>query len=150
RELLAMLATGIPFQIASDRRYDRSGDPRRLPRALREGATIFMPQIHEVLPRVARLMVALRVALFGPHREECSFLFMVEGRGRTGMGLHHDGDVDAVWLQLGGRRIVTLGPPVPARTPLDIYKRPPVGDPRWPMLNLTPGMLFYMPPRTPH
>jgi mannose-6-phosphate isomerase-like protein (cupin superfamily) len=150
RESLTMAATGLPFQIASNRRYDRSGDPRRLSLALGQGATVFMPQIHQVLPRVTRLMVTLRVALFGPFRDECSFLFLVDGRGRTGMGLHHDGDVDAFWLQLEGRRTVTLGPPVPPGTPLDIAERPPVSDARWKTLDLEPGTLFYMPPRTPH
>jgi JmjC domain len=150
RESRAMAASGLPFQIASDRRYDRSGDPRHLSRALDDGATVFMPQIHQVLPRVTRLMVALRVALLGPLREECSFLFLVDGRGRSGMGLHHDGDVDAFWLQLEGRRTVTLGPPVPRGTPLDIKRRPPTGDPRWVTLDLEPGTLFHLPPRTPH
>jgi JmjC domain len=145
-----MAASGLPFQIASDRRYDRSGDPRHLSRALDNGATVFMPQIHQVLPRVTRLMVALRVALLGPFREECSFLFLVDGRGRTGMGLHHDGNVDAFWLQLEGRRTVTLGPPVPRGTPLDIKRRPPAGDRHWVTLHLEPGTLFHMPPRTPH
>ena len=149
-EALAMAASGVPFQVAADRRYDRSGDPRRLSRALRAGATVFMPQIHQVLPRVMRLMVGLRAALLGPFREECSFLFLVDGRGRPGMGLHHDGDVDAVWVQLEGRRTVTVGPPVPRGTPLDIPTPPQVGDPRWATFDLDPGSLFSLPPRTPH
>jgi JmjC domain len=149
-EARAMAASGLPFQIAADRRYDCSGDPRRLTRAMRAGATVFMPQIHQVLPRVLRLMVALRLALLGPLREECSFLFLVEGRGATGMGLHHDGDVDALWVQLEGKRTVTVGPPVPRGTPLDIEARPPVDDPRWATYDLPPGSLFSLPPRTPH
>jgi hypothetical protein len=149
-EALAMAAGGVPFQIAAGRRYDRSGDPRRLSRAVGSGATIFLPQVHQVLPRVARLMVALRAALFGPFREECSFLFLVEGRGRPGMGLHHDGDVDAVWLQLEGRRTVTIGPPVRRGTPLDIAGPAPRDDPRWTTFDLPPGSLFSLPPRTPH
>jgi hypothetical protein len=146
---VAMAAAGLPFQIADARRYDRTGDPRRLRPALAAGATVFLPQVHQVLPRLMRLMVALRVALLGPLREECSFLFLVEGRGRTGMGLHHDGPVDAFWLQLEGRRTVTLGPPVPPGTPEDL-------DPRraarrgWRRLELPPGTLFYLPPWTPH
>jgi hypothetical protein len=149
-EAMAMARGGVPFQIAAGRRCDRSGDPRRLPRALDAGATIFLPQVHQVLPRVARLMVALRAALFGPFREECSFLFLVEGRGRPGMGLHHDGDVDAVWLQLEGRRTVTIGPPVPRGTPLDIAGPAPRDDARWATFDLPPGSLFSLPPRTPH
>ncbi len=149
-EALSMAAGGLPFQIAANRRYDRSGDRRRLPRAMRAGATVFMPQIHQVLPRVMRLMVALRLALLGPFREECSFLFLVEGRGSTGMGLHHDGDADAVWLQLQGKRTVTVGPPVSRGTPLDIKATPPRDDPRWVTFNLEPGSLFSLPPRTPH
>jgi hypothetical protein len=66
------------------------------------------------------------------------------------MGLHHDGDVDAVWVQLEGRRMVTVGPPVPRGTPLDIPTPPPVGDPRWATFDLDPGSLFSLPPRTPH
>ena len=145
-----MAGSGLPFQIAASRRYDRSGDPRRLARAVRAGATVFMPQIHEVLPRVMRLMVALRVALLGAFREECSFLFLVEGRGRPGMGLHHDGDVDALWVQFEGRRTVTVGPAVPRGTPLDIATSPPAGDPRWATFDLEPGSLFSLPPWTPH
>ena len=109
---LALTRAGLPFHLVSDRRYDRSGDRRRLGSALDAGATAYMPQANEVLPRVARLMVAIRAGLLGPLREECSFLFIVNGRGREGMGLHHDGRVDAFWLQLDGRRTVTLGPPV--------------------------------------
>jgi len=150
REALAMAASGLPFQIAAERRYDRAGDPRTLPRALARGATVFLPQVHQVLPRLMRLMVALRVAFLGPFRAECSFLFLVKGRGRAGMGLHHDGDVDAFWLQLEGRRTVTMGPPVASRTPPDIHRRPSDGDPSWTTFDLRPGSLFYMPPRTPH
>jgi cupin superfamily protein len=148
-EAIAMATGGLPFQIAEARRYDRRGDPRRLAPALRRGATIFVPQVHQVLPRLTRLMVALRVALLGPHREECSFLFAVEGRGRTGMGLHHDGDVDAFWLQLEGRRTVTFGPPVRRGTPADL----PASAARtggWTTVALGPGTLFHLPPWTPH
>ena len=146
---VGLARSGVPFQIAFERRYDRSGDPRRLTRALARGATIFLPQAHQVLPRVARLMVALREELLRPRDEESSFLFAVEGRGREGMGLHHDGDVDAFWVQLEGRRTVTLGPPVAPRTPLDLDRRPH-GDAGWRTLDLPPGSLLYLPPRTPH
>ena len=142
---------GVPFQTAVDRRYDRSSDPRILRRALGEGRTIYFPQIHQVLPRLARLMVALRVALVGPSREECSFLFAVEGQGREGLGLHHDGDVDAFWLQLEGRRTVTIGPPVGPRTPLDLPDSWAAPRGRgWRTFDLPPGSLFHLPPRTPH
>jgi cupin superfamily protein len=146
---LALASSGLPFQIARERRYDRSGDRRRLRPALGSGATVFLPQVHQVLPRLMRLMVALRVALLGPLREECSFLFLVEGRGRTGMGLHHDGPVDAFWLQLQGHRMVTLGPRVAAGTPEDL---PPLARGRrgWRTLELSPGTLFHLPPWTPH
>ena len=99
---LALARAGLPFHLVSDRRYDRSGDRTRLGRALGDGATVYLPQVHQVLPRLMRLMVALRASLLGPFREETSFLFLVQGRGRPGMGLHHDGDVDAFWLQLAG------------------------------------------------
>jgi hypothetical protein len=146
--VLAMAASGLPFQIAADRRYDRSGDRRRLPNAIATGKTVFLPQAHQVLPRLARLMVALRVAFFGPWREECSFLFAVQGRGREAMGLHHDGNVDSIWLQLEGRRTVTLGPRVPAGTPEDMPDDR--AGTRWPTRDLAPGTLLSMPSRTPH
>jgi len=148
---LALLETGVPFHLVADRRCDRSGDPRRLGRALDAGATAYLPQVHEVLPRVARLMVAIRASLLGPRREECSFLFLVQGRGREGMGLHHDGRVDAFWLQLEGRRTVTIGPPVGPRSPQDLPNAvADRGGPGWRTLDLAPGTLFYLPPFTPH
>ena len=146
---VALARAGAPFQIALERRYDRSGAPRRLDRALRRGATVLLPQAHQVLPRVARLRVALATGLLGPRREATSFLFLVEGRGRAGMGLHHDGEVDAFWVQLEGRRTVTLGPPVPRGRPLDLDARAPRGA-GWRTLRLPPGSLLYLPPRTPH
>ena len=149
---LALARAGAPFQIALDRRYDRSGDPRRLRAALRRGATVYLPQVHQLLPRVMRLIVALRVELLGPFRAESSFLFLVEGRGRQGMGLHHDGDVEAFWLQLEGRRTVTLGPPVSPRAPQDLDARD-LSDRRragWRTMDLPPGSLLHLPPRTPH
>lgn len=149
---LALARGGVPFQIALERRYDRSGDPRRLRAALSHGATVYLPQVHQVLPRVMRLIVALRAELLGPFRAESSFLFLVEGRGRQGMGLHHDGEVDAFWLQLEGRRTVTLGPPVSPRAPQDLDARR-LSDGRrtgWRTIDLPPGSLLHLPPRTPH
>ena len=149
RGAVALVHGGAPFHIALDRRYDRSGDRARLAMALRAGATVYLPQVHQILPRVMRLMVALRASLLGPFREESSFLFLVEGRGRSGMGLHHDGDVDAFWLQLEGSRRVTLGPPVARRTPLDLAA-PPERRRGWRTIDLPPGSLLHLPPRTPH
>jgi hypothetical protein len=145
-----MAEAGAPFQIAAERRYDRSGDPRRLRAALAAGATVFLPQVHHVLPRLARLMVALRVGLLGPLREETSFLFLVEGQGRPGMGLHHDGPVDAFWLQLEGRRTVTLGAPVRPGTPAELDHGRRGHERGWRTLELPPGTLLYLPPWTPH
>ncbi len=143
---------GLPFQIAAERRYDRSGNARRLAPALAEGKTVFFPQIHQVLPRLARLMAALSATVLAPAREARSFLFLVQGQGREGLGLHHDGPVDAFWLQLEGRRTVTVGPPVPRGTPEELpdtyASRPGAGD--WRTVDLAPGTLFYIPPRTPH
>jgi cupin superfamily protein len=147
---VAMAEAGMPFQIAAERRYDRSGDPRHLGAALAAGATLFLPQVHQVLPRLMRLMVALRTALLGPLREECSFLFVVEGRSRPGMGLHHDGPVDAFWLQLEGRRTVTLGPRVRPGTPEDLDARVPRRGRGWRTFDLPPGTLLHLPPWTPH
>src|SRR5262249_61901221 len=125
---------GLPFQAAAERRVDRSGNPRRLAPALAAGQTVYLPQVHQVLPRLMRLMVALRAAFFPPirgvAREECSFLFVVEGTGRQGMGLHHDGDVDAFWLQLEGRRTVTIGPRVPRGAPEELGQRDRPGGAR--------------------
>jgi hypothetical protein len=146
-----LAVSGVPFQIVADRRYDRSGDRTRLRRALADGATVYLPQVHQVLPRLMRLMVALRTSLLGPFREETSFLFLVQGRGRTGMGLHHDGDVDAFWLQLAGRRTVTIGPRVRPGSSRDIDDdRARPGGRRWWTGDLAPGTLFYLPPYTPH
>jgi hypothetical protein len=152
RAWVALTAAGLPFQIVANRRYDRSGDPAQVPRALAAGATIYFPQVHQVLPRLMRLMVALRATVLGPGREECSFLFVVQGRGLPGMGLHHDGDVEALWLQLEGRRTVTLGPRVARGTPADLdeHRRAPRGSRRWPTIDLDQGTLFYLPPYTPH
>lgn len=147
---VAMARSGLPFQIAAERRYDRSADPRRIARALAAGETIFLPQVHQVLPRLARLIVALRAAFMGPGREETSFLFIVEGTGRQAMGLHHDGAVDAFWLQLDGRRTVTLGPPVPPGAPEDLPDDLPRHGRGWRTLDLPPGALLYLPARTPH
>src|SRR5262249_33510213 len=61
------------------------------------------------------------------------------------------GEVDAVWIQLEGRRTITLGPPVPPGTPEELppsYARRRAGP--WSTFELAPGTLFYMPPRTPH
>lgn len=149
-ECVAMAASGLPFQVVAARVYDRTGDVRRLRRALTAGATVYLPQVHQVLPRLMRLMVALRVTFLGPYRDECSFLFVVEGRGRPGMGLHHDGGVDSFWLQLEGRRTVTLGPPVPEDTPEDLDDRHAGHGRGWSTRDLEPGTLFYLPPRTPH
>jgi JmjC domain len=151
-----MTGSGLPFQIAADRHVDHSGDPRRLAVALAAGETVYLPQVHQVLPRLMRLIVALRAAFFGPARratrEECSFLFLVEGAGRPGMGLHHDGEVDAFWLQLGGRRTVTIGPRVPPGTPegLEDLAARPGHRAGWRTFDLEPGSLFHLPARTPH
>jgi hypothetical protein len=145
-----LAASGLPFHVVADGRADRSGDRRRLARALAAGHTVFLPQVHQVLPRLARLMVALREGLLGPRPAECSFLFLVEGRGRPGMGLHHDGAVDSFWLQLEGRRTVTIGPRVVPGTPEELRGRGRARGHGWRTLELTPGTLFYLPPRTPH
>jgi JmjC domain len=154
---LALAAAGSPFHTALERRYDHSSDPRRLPRALAAGGSVYFPQAHQVLPRVARLMVALRAAFLGGGREETSFLFLAEGQGREALGLHHDGEVDAFWLQLEGRRLVTIGPAVPPGTPEDLPARAlPARVGAHPSAHgwwtgpLEPGTLFHLPPRTPH
>jgi mannose-6-phosphate isomerase-like protein (cupin superfamily) len=147
---LRLARAGLPFQIVRARRYDRSGDPRKLPSALTDGATVYFPQIHQVLPRLARLQSALERACLGPRLEAFSYLFLVEGRGREGMGLHHDGEVDSFWLQLEGRRTVTVGPPVSRGAPPDLEPGRPGAGPGWRTLDLEPGSLFYLPPRTPH
>jgi hypothetical protein len=147
---VAIAQAGAPFQIALERRYDRSGDPRRLRAALAAGATVFLPQVHQLLPRLMRLMVAMRCALMGPLREEASFLFVVDGRGRPAMGLHHDGPVDAFWLQLEGLRTVTVGPPVRPGTPSDLNAEQVGSGSEWHTLDLEPGTLFHLPPWTPH
>jgi len=150
-ESVKLAVSGVPVQIVIERRYERSPTPLRVRRALAEGATVFLPQVHQVLPRVMRLMVALRAAIFGPAREECSFLFAVQGAGRQGMGLHHDGDVEAMWLQIEGRRTVTTGPPVRRGAPEDLDEQMAGRHgAHWTTRDLEPGSLLYLPPRTPH
>ena len=151
-----LAAAGLPFHVVTDRAVDRRADPRQLGLALAAGATVYYPQVHQVLPRLARLMSALRAACFGAGRAECAFLFLVDGRGRPGLGLHHDGALDGVWLQLEGRRTVTVGPPVARGTPEDLDERRVPAAPRaaaragWRTLALGPGTLFHLPPYTPH
>ena len=144
-----MAAAGVPFQIAAERRYDRTGDPRRLRRALADGATIFLPQVHQVLPRLMRLIVALRVSVLGPRRKSARSCSASSGRGRTGMGLHHDGPVDAFWLQLEGGARSRLGAPVAPGTPQDL---PTAVASRgaWLHSSSGPGRCFHLPPWTPH
>jgi Cupin superfamily protein len=146
-----MATSGLPVQIAIERRYERTPTPIRIRHALDEGATVFLPQAHQVLPRVMRLMVALRAALFGPCREETSFLFVVRGTDRQGMGVHHDGNVEAIWLQLEGKRTVTTGPPAPPRMAEDLDESiiGRLGG-EWTTRDLGPGSLLYLPPRIPH
>ena len=68
------------------------------------------------------------------------------------MGLHHDGEVDAFWLQLEGRRTVTIGPRVRAGTPEELDERlaresaARGGAPS----TSSPASLFHLPARTPH
>jgi Cupin superfamily protein len=149
---VAMAHGGLPFQIVADRRVDRSGDSRRLAAALAAGQTAYLPQVHQVLPRLMRLIVALRVALLGPRREESSFLFIVQGTGQRGMGLHHDGEVDAFWLQLEGHRTVTVGPRVRPGTAEELDDQLARGGrgAGWRTFDLAPGSLFHLPARTPH
>jgi cupin superfamily protein len=149
-DVVDLAENGLPFQIAAERRHERAPDPTQLRRALDAGATVLFPQAHQVLPRVARLIVALRNALLGPFREESSYLFLVEGRGREGMGLHHDGDVDAFWLQLEGRRTLTIGPRVAPKTPEDLDDARVTRGRGWRTLTLAPGSLAHLPARTPH
>jgi hypothetical protein len=58
--------------------------------------------------------------------------------------------VDAFWLQLEGRRTVTLGPGVRPGTPEDLAPRREGQGRGWRTLHLEPGTLFHLPPWTPH
>lgn len=147
--MVALVERGLPFHVAAERRYDRTARAARLRPALAAGKTVYVPQAHQVLPRVARLIVALCAAVMGAPRPECSFLFLVDGAGREGLGLHHDGEVESIWIQLEGRRTVTLGPPVPRGTPQDLPLER-ADDARYTTRALPPGSLLYLPPRTPH
>jgi mannose-6-phosphate isomerase-like protein (cupin superfamily) len=148
-QAVGLARLGLPFHVVAERRHERASDPARLDRALGGGETVLFPQAHQVLPRVMRLMVALRSMLLGPFRPECSYLFVVRGRGREGMGLHHDGPVDSFWLQIQGRRQVTIGPRVPPGTPEEMDGPRPRRRGWW-TVDLGPGTLFYLPPWTPH
>jgi mannose-6-phosphate isomerase-like protein (cupin superfamily) len=147
---LALVRSGLPFHAVRDRDHDRSPDPRKANAMLARGRTLFLVQPHQVLPRLARLVTALRAALLGPFRTPCSFVFLASGAGREGMGLHHDGDVDSFWLQIEGRRTVTIGTAVEPGTPETMSDRSLRHDPGCRTFALEPGSLFHMPPRTPH
>jgi hypothetical protein len=143
--------SGVPVHVVAARRYRRAPSRRQLDRASASGATVYLPQVHQLLPRVMRLMVALRATCLGPFREECSFLFLVQGRSRPGMGLHHDGGVHGFWVQLEGRRTVTIGPAVRPGTALDLNATRAQSAPSgWWTRDLEPGTLLYLPPYTPH
>ncbi|MBI2156366.1 MAG: hypothetical protein HYU26_05585 [Candidatus Rokubacteria bacterium] len=59
--------------------------------------------------------------------------------------------MDAFWLQLEGRRTVTIGPRVRPGTPEDLRGGVPRhGRVGWRTLELPPGTLFHLPPFTPH
>ena len=116
----------------------------------RRGQTAYLPQVHQVLPRLMRLIVALRAALLGPGREESSFLFIVQGTGRRGMGLHHDGEVDAFWLQLEGRRTVTVGPRVRPGTRRGARRPAGARRPSRGMAHLRPRARKPVPPAGAH
>lgn len=146
-----LTAAGLPVHLVAARRCRRAPTPRQVARATAAGATVYLPQVHQVLPRVMRLMVALRATCLGPLRQECSFLFLVEGRDRPGMGLHHDGNVHGFWVQLEGRRTATVGPAVRPGTPADLdTERERSAHPGWWTRHLGPGTLLYLPPYTPH
>src|SRR5262245_38881018 len=145
-----LAGSGVPVHVVAERRARRAPGRRQLERAMAAGETVYLPQVHQVLPRVMRLMVALRTACLGPFREECSFLFLVEGRSRPGMGLHHDGAVHGFWVQLAGQRTVTVGPPVRPGTRLELSANRATAAPGWWTRDLRPGTLLYLPPYTPH
>jgi hypothetical protein len=63
------------------------------------------------------------------------------------MGLHHDGEVDSVWVQLEGRRTVTTGPQVPRGTRADLDEK--IIGRGWTTRRLELGSLFFC-TRTPH
>lgn len=146
---VAFTQMGLPFHSVLEGSHDTEPDHERIPEDLKDGRSIVLLQPHEVMPRLARLMVALRATFFGPFFKESSYLFMTEGLGRPGMALHHDGDTHCFWLQLEGRRTVTLGPPAAEGSEIEPDSIDPSG-PGWTTLELTPGSLFYMAPRILH
>lgn len=151
-EVLAMASSGLPVHVAANRKTDPRPTARRVRAAAASGDTIYLPQAHQVLPRVMRLIAAMRSGILGPFREARSFLFAVEGRGRIGMGLHHDGDVESFWIQIEGRRTVTVGPPAPPDLPEDAdeAEMESRGGRSFRTFPLDPGSLLYLPPRALH
>jgi hypothetical protein len=145
-----LAASGVPVHVVAERRARRAPTRRQLAQAMADGSTVYLPQVHQLLPRVMRLMVALRTAYLGPFREECSFLFLVEGHSRPGMGLHHDGPLHGFWVQLVGQRTVTVGPRVRRGSPLELRADQAQGARGGWTRDLSPGTLFYLPPYTPH
>jgi hypothetical protein len=146
---VAFTQMGLPFHSVLEGSHDTEPDHERIPEDLKAGRSIVLLQPHELMPRLARLMVALRATFFGPFFKESSYLFMTEGLGRPGMALHHDGETHSFWLQLEGRRTVTLGPAAAEGSEIEPESVDPNG-PDWTTLELTPGSLFYMAPWTLH
>jgi hypothetical protein len=142
---------GLPFHAVREGMHEEEPQHAEIPSYLREGKSIILIQPHELMPRLMRLIVALRAAFFGPFQEESAYLFMTEGRGQPGMALHHDGEAHSVWLQLAGTRTVALGPQVPPGTELEPEPAAfGMAGPGWSTVQLTPGSLFFLQPRVLH
>jgi hypothetical protein len=146
---VAFTRTGLPFHAVIEGSHDERPRPAQIPAALRAGKSIILLQPHEVMPRLMRLVVALRAAFFGAFFDESSYLFMTEGKGKPGMKPHHDGEAHSFWLQLAGKRTVTVGPQVPPGTRTEPEALDLLG-PGWTTLELGPGSLFYLQPRVLH
>lgn len=148
-DLDPLLARGVPFHMAVEKKQDERPSLRDVAPRLAAGETLFLVQPHEYLPRIRRLIYQAGAALGFAGRPAASFLFRVDVPGRLIMGLHDDGDSDLLWLQLAGERYLKFG----TLGATGRAKRLAAADGKtagWFEGGLETGSLLYVPPHAPH
>ena len=148
-----LVAAGVPYHLAKDGRQEERPDPKTVARKLAAGATLFLVQPHEYMPRLRRFIHQAGVAAGFSGRPARSFLFRVDRPGEKAMPLHDDGSSELLWLQLRGERFVTFGSGVRKGShpehclPADRANGKTKG---WFQGGLKAGSLLYLPPFAPH